>query len=62
MVSGARLTYRPDGWPLCPECGEDELGCRATPPPFGGKREGTWTFLEAMTWYRCGKVTLEVGW
>lgn len=19
------LTHRPDGWPLCPQCGEDEL-------------------------------------
>lgn len=21
----AGLAYRPDGWPLCPRCGEDEL-------------------------------------
>jgi hypothetical protein len=24
--------YRPDGWPLCPCCGEDELGSRLTLP------------------------------
>lgn len=31
--------YRPDGWPLCPQCGEDELyshliwdGCGERPP------------------------------
>jgi hypothetical protein len=48
---------RPDGWPLCPECGEDELACLTTPGP----PEYEWTlarYLEHdLFCYRCGRVT-----
>lgn len=48
---------RPDGWPLCPDCGEDELACLATPEP----PEYEWPlarYLEhELFCYRCGKVT-----
>lgn len=27
-----RITFRPDGWPLCPQCGQDELYSLENPP------------------------------
>lgn len=52
-----RKETRPDGWPLCPECGEDELACLSTPTP----PDLEWTmakYLEhELFCYRCGKVT-----
>lgn len=61
------MLSREDGWPLCPICGEDELGCLETPPLT---KAGGWTFQEAMTWYRrrelycygCARVTVPAGW
>lgn len=31
MTGGAFSVMRPDGWPLCPQCGEDELYSLANP-------------------------------
>lgn len=45
--------HRKDGWPLCPQCGEDELGSllvwlTETPPPVQD-------FIDAGMWcYACG--------
>jgi len=36
--------YRADGWPLCPQCGEDELWAREVPA----------TPTAALTCYLCG--------
>lgn len=32
--------YRKDGWPLCPQCGEDELAS-THPVTNGARRDGT---------------------
>jgi len=56
-MPGAAVETRPDGWPLCPECGEDELGCMSTPQP----PDYEWTltkYLEhELFCYRCARVT-----
>lgn len=39
------ITRRPDGWPLCPRCGEDELYSLTTPP-----REGTIIGCHSCNW------------
>jgi hypothetical protein len=57
FIMTAPKLARPDGWPLCPLCGEDELACLATPEP----PEYEWTmarYLEhELFCYACGKVT-----
>src|SRR5690242_11251447 len=49
---------RPDGWPLCPVCGEDELAVLEFPPP----PTYTWTLDEylahEMFCYRVGRITI----
>ena len=32
MTAATAYEYRRDGWPLCPNCGEDELWSRALHP------------------------------
>lgn len=50
------LEYRPDGWPLCPRCGEDEL---ASVVSLGGRLRTKDGMLrramptDEMTCYRC---------
>lgn len=57
FIVEARKEARPDGWPLCPECGEDELGCMAVPQ----SPDYEWTLAKYLEHdlfcYRCGKVT-----
>lgn len=46
-----RMTYRDDGWPLCPRCGEDELYSLAT-----------YASIETIAGcYRCGRVDVQTG-
>jgi hypothetical protein len=45
------LKRRPDGWPLCPSCGDDELYSLALPP----------TPETIRACYRCGPVALVAG-
>jgi hypothetical protein len=45
-ASASAAKHREDGWPLCPQCGEDELYSLADPPSVG-------TFAGC---YRCGPV------
>jgi hypothetical protein len=47
-----RLERRPDGWPLCPFCGEDELG---------DLTDGPANPLAPLFCYRCGEVTVSGG-
>ena len=52
---GANVTpdsYRIDGWPLCPVCGEDELG------DIGHEVASAQNDLFC---YRCGRVTVRAG-
>jgi hypothetical protein len=57
FVMEARKEVRPDGWPLCPVCGADELACLQTPQA----PEYEWTIAQYLTHelfcYQCGKVT-----
>ena len=40
------MRTRPDGWPLCPKCGEDELYCLMEPA----------CVCRDMRCYRCGWI------
>lgn len=51
-VWGERLRVVREAWPLCPVCGEDELGDLADGPADP---------LAPLFCYRCGKVTLDEG-
>lgn len=58
-------TYRKDGWPLCPCCGEDELAVRGVPAGFGlGMTRAAmlaWYLEQELYCYVCGRVTVEAG-
>ncbi len=47
------VKFRQDGWPLCPVCDEDELGCMKT-HEHGHKAQN----CSELFCYRCGKVTV----
>lgn len=53
--------HRPDGWPLCPCCGQDELGVLETPPLTTHGVPLAWFLERAMFCYACGRVTVEAG-
>lgn len=57
FIMAATKATRPDGWPLCPVCGEDELACLQTPtaPDY------EWTLAQYLEHdlfcYVCARVT-----
>ncbi len=53
--------FRPDGWPLCPVCGEDELAVLETPPPPDYRWSLSQYLRREMFCYLCGKVTVVAG-
>ena len=46
-------SWREDGWPLCPVCGEDELADLQCREPASASNE--------LYCYRCGRVTVKAG-
>lgn len=52
LLVAATLKKRPDGWPLCPVCGEDELGDLEHALADANGR---------LFCYRCGRHTVENG-
>lgn len=47
---------RADGWPLCPQCGEDEVWStfRPSPPDYRGTLEQYLSETATLRCYRCG--------
>ena len=56
-VNAEKHAARPDGWPLCPECGEDELACMATPQPPEYEWRLEQYLAHELFCYRCVRVT-----
>jgi hypothetical protein len=52
---------RPDGWPLCPICGNDELAVLETPPPPDWNEPISWYLARDMHCYWCCRVTVLAG-
>jgi len=54
-MSSYYTEYRPDGWPLCPQCGEDELWSKVMIAWMGqGERPTMQQCVEGeMTCYAC---------
>ena len=53
--------HRPDHWPLCPCCGQDELAVLEVPPPPNYTVPLSWYLEREMFCYWCGRVTVEAG-
>lgn len=45
---------RPDGWPLCPQCGEDELWSAFRPSPPDDRGRLAQYLAATLQCYRCG--------
>lgn len=46
--------YRADGWPLCPNCGEDELWSPLIPDPIDSKPSIADYIAAGLRCYLCG--------